>query len=508
MRRDGTRPEVLHAYMRLKVGAVCTELGRSESERLIRGQTFIASASIRAVPDGPRRVRLVVDAADEMPLTGGITFARGTVSSVQIGTLNWDGAGLEITGSLERGFAYRTGVGLKAVQYALFGKPDFVGAVIARNPLGDRYALEYGAPFLTDFQRHAKHASYTTETGYYSVVRPGGEDLSLYVSHQAWDIGTVKRFGRPGTHTVWLAGGALIGYRVRTGPSAVIVSDTGLVAAPSLEIDGRYPGQSAVRATAIGGLRSLRFLTVRGFDAIRAEQDMGIGVQATLMAGPDITASSGARGGFAAGDLYAGWGAEDTFIEIRALAEGHFNPSSRSWDGVVANSRLAWYRKPTEEKTRIVSLELSSIHNLPFPGQLSFRSGDGGIRGLGGSTVSGAQRAIMRVEERRLLPWFSSRADVAWALFADAGKLWADGVPFGQTSPIRGAVGIGLLTSLPPGGRRIYRLDLAVPVTQEPGAGRFEVRFSSSDRSRFQWVEPSDVARYRSGAVPTSLVKW
>ena len=494
--------------MRFKVGAICTDLARSESERLLRAQTFIASAAIRAVPDGPGRVRLIVDTSDEMPLTGGLTFGKGTVSSVQVGTLNWDGAGLEITGSLERGFAYRTGVGVKAVQYALFGKPDFLGALVERNPLGDRVGVEYGAPFLTDLQRHAKHAAYLSETGYYGVVRPVGDNLSLYVSHQAWDLGAVQRFGTAGQHTVWLGGLALIGYRVRTGPSAVVVSDTGLVASPSLELDGRYPGQSAVRATAIGGLRSLRVLTVRGFDAVKAEQDMGIGVQFTVMAGPDITASSGNRGAFAAGDVYGGWGNDETFYEVRALAEGHVNPSSRSWDGVVASSRMAWYRKPTEDKTRIVSLELSSIHNLPFPGQLDFRSADGGIRGYAGSTVSGAQRAIVRVEERRLLSWFSSRADMAWALFADGGKLWADGVPFGQTSPIRGSVGIGLLAGIPGGARRTYRLELAIPLAQEPGAGRFELRFNASDRSRFQWTEPTDLSHYRSGAVPTNLVKW
>lgn len=506
MRRDGTRPEAIKAYLRLKVGEVCTDLHRSESERLLRAQTFIASAAIVAVSDGPKRVRLVVDTSDEMPLTGGVTFGRGTVSSLQIGTLNWDGAGLEITGSLERGFAYRTGVGLKAVQYALFGKPDFVGVNVERNPHGDRLKLEYGAPFLTDFQRHGKHAAYTSETGYYSVVQPVGDNLSLYVSQQTWDIGTVRRFGRPGQHTVFLAGVALVGYAVRTGPSAVIISDTGIVTSPSPQIDGRYPGQSSVRATLIGGLRSLRFLTVRGFDALRAEQDMGIGVQFNLMAGPDIATTKLTRGLFAAGDLYAGWGDEETFVELRALGEGHVSPSSKTWDGVVAHSSLAWYRKPTEETTQIMSLELSSIHNLPFPGQLSFRSADGGLRGYGGSTVSGAQRAIVRVEQRRLLPWLPKRADLAWALFADGGKLWSDAVPFGQDSPVRGSVGLSLLATVPSGTRRVYRVDLAIPLAKEPGAGKFEVRFSGSDRSRFQWTEPADLTRFRSGAVPTNLV--
>jgi hypothetical protein len=51
-------------------------------------------------------------------------------------------------------------------------------------------------------------------------------------------------------------------------------------------------------------------------------------------------------------------------------------------------------------------------------------------------------------------------------------------------------------------------VDLAVPINPERGGARVELRFGSTDRTRLLWLEPNDVARARTGAVPVSLMKW
>ena len=148
------------------------------------------------------------------------------------------------------------------------------------------------------------------------------------------------------------------------------------------------------------------------------------------------------------------------------------------------------------------------MQGLNFPLQLSFRDAEGGLPGFVGSTWSGGQRAVARVEERSVIKPLGSRADFAVAVFADAGKLWAGDVPYGQTTTIHSSAGISILAAYPSGGKRTYRVDLAFPLNPQVGGSRLEVRLSSNDRTRLLWIEPRDVAGARTGAVPVSLMKW
>ncbi|MGH7655864.1 MAG: hypothetical protein ACREN6_14495 [Gemmatimonadaceae bacterium] len=113
---------------------------------------------------------------------------------------------------------------------------------------------------------------------------------------------------------------------------------------------------------------------------------------------------------------------------------------------------------------------------------------------------------MLRLEERRVVPLFTRKADWAIALFADAGKIWAGDVPFGQTSPVRAAAGISLLSAYPAGGKRTYRVDLAIPIN--PDGAKFEIRFSSSDETRSIWRQPNDLAVAHSAAVLQNLGSW
>lgn len=175
---------------------------------------------------------------------------------------------------------------------------------------------------------------------------------------------------------------------------------------------------------------------------------------------------------------------------------------------MVGDARVAWYATPSARNTQIMCLELSGIQHLAFPFQLTFRDHDGGLRGFPDATFAGGRRAVMRLEERRLLPSVSPRADVAVVGFVDAGKLWAGDVPYGVATDVRGAVGISLLGAFPSGGKRTYRLDIAVPLNPARGGARWELRFSSADRTQLLWREPADIARVRADAALSNLLEW
>ncbi len=504
-----TRPAVIAAYMRLNSGTACTEIDRSESERLLRAQPFIASASIQAIPDGPHRVRLVVDVVDEPRLIAGAAVRRGTLGSLSLGSDNLSGRGLAIAGRLRNGFAYRDGFGFSAVKYGMFGRPDFLAVVAERRAIiGERLSIEVAEPFLTDLQRRAYHATTSVQSGYTSLVRPDGKDVSLFVRRTAYDIGWVTRLGPNRRGAIGLVGAVLLGEEVRTGDDLVIVSDTGLERQATNPFRAAYPAFTTTRVAAIGGLRALRFITVKRFDALMAEQDMGIGVQLDLLMGPSLQASAGAADIFVSTDLYAGIGDSTSFWVARALAEARKDRATRRWDGVVANGRLAWYGRASGVRSHKLSVEMSAVQHLAFPVQLSFRDADGGLAGFGASPAVGGQRVVARFEERKLLGTFGGRADFAVGLFATAGRLWAGDVPYGGTTPVRASAGISLLGAYPTGGKRTYRLDIAVPFNPERGGPRVEFRLSASDRTRLLWIEPGDVSRARTGAVPVSLMKW
>ena len=509
LHHTATRPAVIAAYLRVAEGRVCTDRDVAESERLLRAQPFIASAAIRVERAATKHVRLQVDVVDELPLIVGGSVSGSTLTSLLLGTQNFDGRGLSAEVRLQRGKGYRPGYGARFVKYGFFGRPDFVAVAAERAPLGESASVEFAEPFLTDLQHRAAHAELSEVSDYYGVVQPVGDDIALFTRRTAYDLGLVTRIARrSGRGAVGLVGAALVGEDVRTGTRSVIVSDTGFVDVPGSDLGARYAARAAVRVAAIGGLRILRFITVQGFDAISARQDVGVGVQFDLLTGPSLWTSRGASDLFVAGDLYAGAGDAQNFVSFRGLFEASGNRDTKRWDRVVASSRFSWYGRPSDRRTEIASLEMTALGRLNFPVQLTFRDADGGLRGFGAARYAGGQRLVARVEERRFFPGITRRADFAAALFADAGQLWAGDVPFGASTSVHASLGVSLLSAFPAGGKRTYRVDVGFPLNPERGGARWEVRFSSTDRTRLLWLEPDDVSRARTGAVPANLMKW
>ncbi len=505
-----TRPQVIAAYMRLVSGTICSEIDRSESERILRAQPFIASATIHTVTEGPQRVRLEVDVVDEQRLVIGAGTRHGTVSSLILGTENLSGRGASLAFWATRGFAYRDGVGFRGVKYGMFGRPDFLAITAERRAvIGEHLEIELAEPFLTDRQSRGYHVRSGLSSGYTRLVRPVGDPVSVFVRRTSYDLSTVTRFGQPsGRNAVGLLGAALIGEDVRTGPELVVVADTGLVRQVVNPFAGSYPGFTTTRLAAIAGVRALRYITVSAFDAISAEQDMGIGVQLDVLAGPSLQSSGGAADFFMASDFYAGLGNERTFFAARGLLEGRREHRAQRWKGMVSNVRFDGYHRSTVKSTSKLSIEYSGTRALAFPLQLTLRDPESGLPGYGKATMAGGHRLIGRFDERLYLTTIRGRVELAAGAFASAGRLWAGDAPYGATTGMLGAAGLSLTAAFPEGSKRSYRLDVAFPFDPARAETRVEVRLVSSDRTRRLWAEPSDLNRARTGAAPVTLMKW
>lgn len=500
-----TKAAVVRRFLLLEPGRPCTERMRAESERILRLQPFLADATVRGVDDGSGGVRIEVETVDDIATVLGGSFDGWLPSALTLGDGNVDGQGIYVAAHVERGYAYRSGRSLRVVDYQTFGRPYTFAFVAERAPLGSTLTLALGHAFLTDLQRTAWHAGYMDVSDFASYARPEGAALSAGLDRSFWDVGQVIRIGGRGPTA--FAGGLLTHERSTPSAQAVVISDSGFVVDADTTLEGRFPSYSNFRVNAVAGVRAMTFVTVRGFDALTAAQDVASGVQLGVLLGRGVPRFGASDNDiFLAGDLYAGIGSERSLLAVRMEGEGRQDRESRRWDSMVASGRLAWYRKFAAAHLLIASTEFSGGWRERVPFQLTLGDGQGGVRGYHGSRVGGGQRMVVRLEERWSIGQVTHHIDVGVAAYSDAGKIWRGDVPYGVTSPVRTSVGVGLLAAFPHS-KQLWRLDLAVPTSVDANAHRWELRLSST-RVRGFWREPRDIARVRAGAAPSAIFTW
>lgn len=351
-----TQAGVVAGLLQLRVGDPCTELHRAESERVLRAQPFLASAHVRALPDGAGRVRIVVETVDEVPAVVGGRLRGASLQALTLGNENVRGRALSIAISGERGHAYRDGIGLRVVDYAIFDGPYTAVLEVARRPLGSVWNAAIAHPFYTDLQPTAWRVAVRSADDYRRLVRPAGDPLALRVRQLRWEMGGMHR--RRLLTDAGFVGAALIGVQDTPAQEGVIVSDTGLVADTGQALRGRYAPFRVVRPAALVGARLLHFVPVQGFNTLRAVEDLPSGVQLAGIAGYGVPAW-GASDLYLAGTLYAGRVSAASLVGLQVEVEGRRDFDLGDWNGLVASGRLAWYRRHGARQLLVVSDEFS-----------------------------------------------------------------------------------------------------------------------------------------------------
>jgi hypothetical protein len=497
-----TRPGVIDAFLALSVGQTCTEERRSESERLIRDQPFIADARVRAIPDGAGGVKIVVTTVDEIALlVSGQTHGLN-LQSFSLGNGNVKGEGLAAKAFFERGFNYRSGFGLRLVDYALGGRP-YVGTLEGyQHPLGYHANVELGHPFLSDLQRVAWHGGYTESDDYPGIGRPAGDPLALEVKQRRWDASSIFRVY--GTRTVTLLGVGANGLRITPADTGIVIDRSGLLPDTGQALRNRYQPFRATRVGVIGGVRRVSFARVRGFETLTAAQDVASGVMSGLYVAKGL-ATYGENDSFLSGAVYAGRASENYLLATQMELEGRRDPTTNSWDSVIGSGRAAMYVGSAPGMVFMIDDRYSTGTRSRLPMQLSIGEGRGGILGYRTSGLAGARRNASRAELRFSREALVRNADVGVATFGETGTVWAGDAPYGQTAT-RATVGFSLMAAYPSRSKRMYRADFGFPLTRAgTGGGKLEVRFSSEDRTGYFWREPDDVRGARTGAVGSSL---
>ncbi len=502
-----TRTELIRRFLLLDRGDACNELRRAESERILRAQPFIADAEAFVVANDGGGVDLEVRTSDEAAIVfgGGVRATSPHVTSLLLGNANVAGQGLYSSLSWREGDAFRDGVGVRLIDNQFVGRPWIFGFEGERASLGGSWRVEGAHPYLTDLQRVAWRVRVGRANGYVELRQPDGLRPNVALQRGFFDIGGILRVGNPGRLNLF--GLSLTGLREVPGnrltmPESGVVRDLGPVPAP-------FASHRIVRANVLLGVRDITFARLEGLDALTAAQDVPIGIQLGTLFGRSIP-TPGEREDedvFLAGDLYVGATSGISTTRLQIQAEGRRPIGTREWDGVIATGRIAQYLQFTPRHRNQVVVEFSGAYRQRTPFQLRLGVPDGGVRGYEQSDYAGGQRIVARTEERYTIGNMRGAADAGFAVFGDVGRQWAGDAPFGVTTSVKASLGVSLLAAIPPRSARVWRVDLAFPLTSGANA-RWTLGFTNADRTAFAFRNARDVAEGREITAPTSIFAW
>lgn len=509
-----TNPDVVRRFLALKPGMACNELRRLESERILRGQPFLADASITTRLDETGGVYLSVVTQDEISLVvgGGGSGSNPFVKSLRLGEQNLMGEAVSVVGQWRYSENFRDNYSAQIIDYQFLGRPYQLALTGARNELGGDWGIEVSHPFLSDLQRISWRTTAGSREEYRYFRR--ADQASLDVGPPAvglqrgyGDVGGVVRLGPPGGRLALLGGSFSYEdempepFPTMVGPGSIERDTIGI-------LTDRYARHKSIRLNALAGVRDVSYIQATGFESLDGVQDMRKGFEIATLLGRGIEAIGSQDDDlFASANIYMGTGSPIAFAAFEGTIEGRRPHQMSTWDGILGSSRLATYFKPAPRQTILTSFEWSGGWHQRIPFQLLLGDKTGGPRGYQKSTLGGGQRFVLRLEDRVYVGRFKSLATFGVAPFTDLAKVYAGDSPFGVTSGINASVGMSLLVSVPPKSQRMWKLDMAMPLNRENGA-QFKVTLISRDFTSIFWKEPGDVRRNRERSVPTSIFNW
>jgi hypothetical protein len=426
---------------------------------------------------------------------------------MRLGETNLAGYATQTTLEYRDGLAYNDVLGVQYTDYQFLGQRNELRLEARREPFGQRMHAQVVRPYYTDLQRFAWIGEVGGTRDPMRLFRGDLPTNALNVRRTFANVGGLARVGPVGR--LKLVGLSLSREHVRTDSTPLLLTREGVMTDTTGFPPPFFDPKNVLRANLLLGVRAIRFVRVQGFDALTGAQDIRVGAQVGVAAGQSIVVGPATdRDRFLATNIYLGWGGEKWFAGAQGITEARYSLDRKQWENVIGTGRAAWYFRPAIRQTTVLQMEWATGRRMQAPLQLSLADREGGLMGHRLSHDPGARRLVFRAEQRLVVPTRLNVADVGFAGFAEAGRLMAEqSVPYAVDTPWRGAVGVSLLAAVPPRSRRLWRLDLAFPVSNDPRR-RVELRLTGLDRSRTFWRDTPDVERSRERTAPTSLFTW
>ncbi len=461
----------------------------AESERLLDQYGFLASARVRAEPDGAGGQIVRVETRDEWStkVDFGATYDEGfNVEKLQVTEENLLGHGVfgEFT-YVSRREVQTHSIGVSTPRF--FGRAD-AGLAGGRTRGGAFFEQYVRYPFVGEAGRISVREGYRRGTNIFAYATGGAEAYTrtlLPVFREQIELSGAHRFGEPGASVI--VGVSLTRDRIGfEGQPEVTPTESYDDRVPYA---GPLPGEMLRQmafgtATRVGvhlGTRRFRYVEYVGLDGVRDRQNVGLGFFLGASAARSLPIFTGddpriedlvarLHGSFTAplgsSLLHGG-----TTVEARQVGGG--------WRDVLAEADLVFYGRSQllPGQTWFLRASAGGGWHTTLPFQLSL-GGREAVRALPEDVLPGGRMLLFVVEDRIVLPWPDpSTMDLGLTLFADAGRVLPGDVPYGIDSGWQGSAGFGLRLGLPSGTRNIWRADVVFPVGSVGGPPMFRLTF-------------------------------
>lgn len=495
-------------FLALHLGKPCTELRRTESERILRAQPFLAEAYVTAFRDQKGGVEIVVTTVDEISaiVGGNIRSSSPHIRGLKLGEANLFGDAIYAAFDWRAEPFFRDEITLKLIDYQILARPYQFTANVTRRDLGKVWGLEAAHPYFTDLQRIAWRTSLGSDDGYRIFSRVNALPAAIRFTRSYSDVGAVRRVGPVGG--LLLVGASMSHEREVSAKNPVLIIDSLIVPDTSKALTNRYAGLHSTRLNALLGFRKIAFMRANGFETLEADEDVRTGIQIGTLFGKGFTwMESDDRDTFLSSVVFFGGGSPKLYGAVEAIGEGRHNAVTTLVDGALVSGRAAAYWKRGGRLTVLPSMEYSAGWKQRSPFQVTFADRDGGIIGYRDGDEGGARRVVLRMDSRYDVGKVGKIAAFGIGGFMHAGKIWAGDAPFGVNTPVRASAGLSLLAAVPAHSQRLWRVDFATPFSHG-GQGRWEVRLSAKQFSQIFWREPGDVVGSRLRSIPTNIFNW
>lgn len=484
-----TRPSFIRGEVLLGPGDCLNEALVAESARILRSFQFIADADVFGVrqPDGTHH--LIVETRDEWTTkTAGDVSFRGGIRLTEFSVVeeNLFGRGLTLGVFMLDDEVVRERGGLLRVPRV--GRRNWdLDLSAARTRVGTSWKQGWVHPFMGEVGTLAFRQSAQRTAGEFAWVLPRGsqnQHLVAPIETGGAEVVLARRIGTPGSYLV--VGGGWSREWMRPGDR------TQIEGVRRGDFDVRYPVDPQVQRSLeeelthrdvdrlhwMGGVRRVRYVSLRNLDAIAGLQDVPLGTELLVSVSPTLVVREGGHDRLLRGELF--WGAHEApfVVQARAVLEGRDRPTTVESPGtegrfhdVIAGAYLLVYRvhEAPSSRTQVVRVGADGGWQTKHPFQLTL-GGPSGVRGLDLHDEPGSRRIVVSIEDRiRLRSPLPDMFDLGTTLFMDAGRILPGQRPWEEDSGWRTSLGIGLRLGFPAGSASVIRMDIAVPMQ---GSGR------------------------------------
>lgn len=346
--------------------------------------------------------------------------------------------------------------------------------------LGTLWRQEVTRPWLDEGPGYSATSRVQAEDRPFSYLtgrRQGMTHAVLPLDDRSWQLRLQQRTGVLGALRVRGAEVEVVRRTVAGAPQQVndwnFLERTPAAGAVLQELAAQGAPDSWVRVGAVLGWRRIRYGAEPGLDLMSAPQTIAGGSEVTLTVGRTVaTWNSSPPGSYVRAEGYATRSAGPWLLHGlltgRAVRFDRATRGGSPWRELGTSGRgVAYLRLPPAARHRLVAgtrFDLRARNDQPYQRTLG---GEEGVRGYTDEQLPAGSTLVLFAEDRLDLPWLRPAADLGLTGFADYGRGWRSGVPYGMDTGWRLAVGGGVRFAFPAGSGTVWRMELAWPVGAE-----------------------------------------